>query len=356
MSTGGSRAGGKRRGPGVDPLERAPSLKGRPGWRGRAFPFGGGEGGGGYTGACSAVGTTKAPPGRGRPLLSPHLTPTSRRGARKGPRPPSPGGVGAGRPRLSRWLCHLPAAGDPGEAPPGNSTCPAAPTCCCAPPSPAVPAYLRVGAPRPALPGRPGRAERPAPALRRLRLSGKPRRCPARRPGAAPLWRGARGRPMGARRREPLTKFARGGGAERAGCAGCAGGSRGRAAPPPSRPYPDRSATRPESPPGLGTNRGGRWLTLLLHTKRSCHLPEPTPCGRPDALAQPGIRGAWQPHASPGAGAAFQKPRSRALWPFPRRSTPAEDPCLLTCAPLRNLLLTQLTLPGRVGCAAQSLP
>lgn len=67
---------------------------------------------------------------------------------------------------------------------------------------------------------------------------------------------------MGERRREPLTKFPGGGGAERAGggAGERAGGSRERAAPPPSRPCPDRSAAAagPECPPGLGTDRGSR--------------------------------------------------------------------------------------------------
>lgn len=80
-----------------------------------------------HTGARSAAGAAQAPPGCGRPLPSPGMTPASRRGGTWGPRPPSRGGVGAARPPLSWRLCHLPAAGLPGEARPGNRTCPAAP-------------------------------------------------------------------------------------------------------------------------------------------------------------------------------------------------------------------------------------
>lgn len=75
----------------MDPLKRAALIY----WETRVgregpFPAVGKEWRGGHTGALSAVGTAKAPPGRGRPLLSPQITPTSRRGAGKGPRPPSP--------------------------------------------------------------------------------------------------------------------------------------------------------------------------------------------------------------------------------------------------------------------------
>lgn len=147
-----------------------------------------------HTGARSAAGAAQAPPGCGRPLPSPGMTPASRRGGTWGPRPPSRGGVGAARPPLSWRLCHLPAAGLPGEARPGNRTCPAAPHLLLPPSRPLHPPGSRgphlPWRPEPprARAARPGRAERPALALgRRLRLSGKPRRCPARRPGAAPL-------------------------------------------------------------------------------------------------------------------------------------------------------------------------
>lgn len=99
--------------------------------------------------------------GAAAPSPRPQRPPASRRGGAWGPRPPSRGGVGAARPPLSWRLCHLPAAGLPGEARPGNRTCPAAPHLLLPPPRPLLPlgpavlTYLGAQSPPgPALPGR----------------------------------------------------------------------------------------------------------------------------------------------------------------------------------------------------------
>lgn len=147
--------------------------------------------------ARSAAGTAKGPPGRGRPLLSPRMTPASRRRGSVGNRAlPLPG---AWEPRGGRsaGACATCPQRD-SQVRRGQVTAPALRPHLLLrrrrprplpPPGPAVPTYLGAWSPRSgARAARPGRAEPPALALRRrLRLSGKPRRCPARRPGAAPL-------------------------------------------------------------------------------------------------------------------------------------------------------------------------
>lgn len=79
-------------------------------------------------------------------------------------------------------------------------------------------------------------------------------------------------------------------------------------------------------------------------------LPSPRvsamrPPARPGTLAQPGIRGAWQPHALPGAGAAFQKPRNRGL----RLFRPSKGPRPSHVCTAEKLVTDRTCAPGKGG-------
>lgn len=158
---------------------------------------------------------------------------------------------------------------------------------------------------------------------------------------------------MGERRREPLTKFPGGGGAERAaggagerasGRAGAGDAQRRlRAAPvriaPPPPPGPSvRPALERTAGPGDSPSCCRQSAAAISPSQRHA-------TARPGTLAQPGIRGAWQPHALPGAGAAFQKPRNRGL----RLFRPSKGPRPSHVCTAEKLVTDRTWAPGKGG-------